>query len=129
MNETKNTNISTTKNVIWAIGQYKHKTVIETTKRRPRTFYSNSTKKARINDQSKRSTKADKSVINNLNAEDTINYIINQMNRVFENDASQEKSVSNINQTLNDMINTFEKMEMKKIVDNERKIRGLVQQS
>ena len=49
------------------------------------------------------------------------------MNKVFENDASQEKSVSDIDQTLNDMINTFEKMKVKKIVDNERKVHGLVQ--
>ena len=51
------------------------------------------------------------------------------MNRVFENDASQEKSVLNMNQTLKEMINTLEKMKIKKIIDNERKIRKLVQQN
>ena len=64
-----------------------------------------------------------------MNAKNTIDYIIDRMNKVFENDASQEKSVSDIDQTLNDMINTLEKMEMRKIIDNERKVHGLVQQS
>ena len=75
-NKTKNTDIFTTKNVNWAIDQYEHKTIIETTKRKFRTFYSNSMKKIKINDRSKRSTKANKSIISNLNAENTINYII-----------------------------------------------------
>ena len=129
MNETKDTNTSTTKNVNWAIGQYEHKTIIETTKRRSKTFYSNSTKETKINDRSRRSLEADKSIISNLNAKDTIDYIIDRINKVFENDASQEKSVSDIDQTLNDMINTFEKMEMRKIIDNERKIHELIQQN
>ena len=51
------------------------------------------------------------------------------MNKVVESDASQKKSVSNINQTLNNKINTFKKMKMRKIVDNEQKICELVQQS
>ena len=129
LNETKNTDIFTTKNVNWAIDQYEYKTIIEITKQRFKTLYSNSTKKTKINNRSKRSTKADKSVISNLNAENTINYIIDQINRVFENNASQEKFVLNINQTLNNMINTFEKIEVEKIIDNEQKIRELVQQS
>ena len=129
LNKTKNTNIFTTKNINWAIDQYKHKTIIETTKRKFKTPYSGSTKKIKINDRSKRSTKADKSIISNLNAKNTIDYIIDQMNKVFENDASQEKSVSSINQTLNDMINTFEKMKMRKVIDNEQKVRELIRQS
>ena len=64
-----------------------------------------------------------------MNAKDTINHIIDQINRIFENDASQEKFVLNINQTLNEIIDTFEKMKMRKIIDNERKIQKLVQQS
>ena len=64
-----------------------------------------------------------------MNAKNTINYIIDQMNKVFENDASQEKFISDIDQTLNDMINTLEKMKMKKIIDNKQKVRGLTQQS
>ena len=51
------------------------------------------------------------------------------MNKVFENDASQKKFVSSINQTLNDMINTLEKIKVEKIIDNEQKICELVQQS
>ena len=51
------------------------------------------------------------------------------MNKIFENNASQKKSVLNINQTLNEMIDTFEKIKMKKIIDNERKIQKLVQQN
>ena len=64
-----------------------------------------------------------------MNAKNTINYIIDQINKVFENDASQEKFILNMNQALNKMIDTFEKMKMKKIVDNEQKIRELIQQS
>ena len=127
MNETKDTNTFTTKNVNWAISQYEHKTIIETTKRKSKTLYSGSTKKTKINDRSKRSIKVNKSIINNLNAKNTIDHIIDQMNKIFENDASQKKSVSDINQTLNDMINTFEKMEMEKIIDNEQKVCELVQ--
>ena len=51
------------------------------------------------------------------------------MNKIFENDAAQKKIVSNINQALNEMINTFEKMKVRKIIDNEQKIRELIQQS
>ena len=64
-----------------------------------------------------------------MNAEDTIDHIIDQMNKAFGDDASQEKSVSDIDQTLNDMINTLEKMKMKKITNDEQKICGLIQQS
>ena len=34
-----------------------------------------------------------------------------------------------MNQTLNKMIDTFEKIEMRKIIDNEQKIRELIQRS
>ena len=85
-------------------------------------------KKAKINNRSKRSL-GNKSITNNLNAEDTINYIIDEINKVFENDTSQKKSVLSINQTLNKMIDTFERIKMRKIIDNERKIRELVQQN
>ena len=95
-------------------------------KQRFKTPYSNSTKKTKINDRSKRSTKADKSIINNLNAKNTINYIIDQMNKIFENDASQKKFILNMNQTLNKMINTFEKMNM---ISNEQKIHELIQRN
>ena len=103
--------------------------IIETTKRRLRTLYSNSIKKTKINDRSKRNLEADESLISNLNAENIINYIIDQMNKVFRNDASQEKSVLSINQTLNEIIDTFEKIKMKKIIDNERKIQKLIQRN
>ena len=103
--------------------------IIEITKRRFKTFYSNLTKKAKIDDRSKRSLEVNKSVISNLNAKNTIDYIIDQMNRVFENDASQEKFILNMNQTLNEIFNTFEKMELKQTIDNERKIRELIQQN
>ena len=83
----------------------------------------------KINDWSRRNLEIDESLINNLNAENTINYIIDQINKVFENDASQKKFILNINQTLNKMIDTFEKIKMKKIINNERKIRELIQQS
>ena len=51
------------------------------------------------------------------------------MNKVFENDASQKKFILNMNQALNKMINTLENVKMEKIVNNEEKIRGLIQQS
>ena len=51
------------------------------------------------------------------------------MNKVFENDASQEKFILNMDQALNEMINTFEKIEMRRVIDNNRKIRELVQQN
>ena len=57
------------------------------------------------------------------------NHIIDEMNRFFENDALQEKSVLNINQTLNKMIDTFERIEVNKIIDNERKIQKLIQRN
>ena len=66
--------------------------IIETTKQRLKTLYSDSTKKAKINDRSKRSLEINESVINNLNAKNTMNYIIDQMNKVFENDTSQKNS-------------------------------------
>ena len=124
MNGTKNTDIPTTKDVNWAISQYEHKTVIETTERRPKTPYSGSTKEARINDRSKRSAEADRSVASDSDAEGTIDHIIDQMNKVFENDASREKSVLDMNQALNEMINTLERMD---VISNERKVRKLIQ--
>ena len=61
-----------------------------------------------------------------MNAKNTINYIIDQMNKIFENNASQKKFVLNMNQTLNEMIDTFEKIN---VISNERKIRELIQQN
>ena len=51
------------------------------------------------------------------------------MDRAFGDDASQEKSVLNMDQALDEMIDTLEKMEMEEVVDNERKVRGLIQRS
>ena len=48
------------------------------------------------------------------------------MNRVFGNDASQEKSVLDMDQALNEMIDTLEKMD---VISNERRVRELIQRN
>ena len=49
------------------------------------------------------------------------------MNKAFGNDTPQKKFVSDMDQALNKMIDTPEKIKMKKTIDNEQKVRGLVQ--
>ena len=127
LNETRNTDISTTKNVNWTIDQYEHKTVIETTERKPKTPYSGSTRKARINDRSKRSLKADRSVISNLNAEDTINHITDQLELIWSSDASQERSTMKMDQALRRILKKLKKTNTQNVTEGADEIYELTQ--
>ena len=127
MDGTKDTNTPTTKDVNWAIGQYGHKTVIETTERRPRTPYSGSTKKTRTNDRSERSLEADRSVASNLNAEDTINHITDQLRLVWDSDASQKRSTMKMDQALKKILKELKKTDTQNVTEEADEIYGLTQ--
>lgn len=97
LNETKDLNIMTNANINWTIDELGHKTIIDVTGRRFRTLYPGSTEEARIDDQSKRSSRVDnvitakaKERLRFLNTKDTINQITDQLRQVQGSDASQE---------------------------------------